>query len=152
MHSEAMTPGPPLHTLPGDRALSADDVRWCYRQLLLREPDIAVASRIAVVIDSALGAGTARVDDPGSVTLTLGFEDNHSTHPAAVLGTPVATRPFCWSHGKMSSMPVDVWMPGMPLLSTHLLGSPKNFTSPPKRFATGSTMQLATAATWICMP
>ena len=39
--------------------------------LLLREPDIAVASRIAAVIDSALGAGTARVDDPGSVTLTL---------------------------------------------------------------------------------
>lgn len=39
--------------------------------LLLREPDIAVASRIATVIDSAMGAGTARVDDPGSVTLTL---------------------------------------------------------------------------------
>jgi flagellar P-ring protein FlgI len=39
--------------------------------LLLREPDIAVASRIAAVIDSALGTGTARVDDPGSVTLTL---------------------------------------------------------------------------------
>ena len=39
--------------------------------LLLREPDIAVASRIAAVIDSALGPGTARVDDPGSVTLTL---------------------------------------------------------------------------------
>ena len=39
--------------------------------LLLREPDIAVASRIASVIDSTLGAGTARVDDPGSVTLTL---------------------------------------------------------------------------------
>ncbi len=39
--------------------------------LLLREPDIATASRIAAVIDSALGAGTARVDDPGSVTLTL---------------------------------------------------------------------------------
>ncbi len=39
--------------------------------LLLREPDIAVASRIAAVIDSAIGTGTARVDDPGSVTLTL---------------------------------------------------------------------------------
>ena len=39
--------------------------------LSLREPDIAVASRIAAVIDSAMGAGTARVDDPGSVTLTL---------------------------------------------------------------------------------
>jgi flagellar P-ring protein FlgI len=39
--------------------------------LLLREPDIAVATRIAAVIDSAIGAGTARVDDPGAVTLTL---------------------------------------------------------------------------------
>jgi flagellar P-ring protein FlgI len=39
--------------------------------LLLREPDIAVASRIAALIDSTLGPGTARVDDPGSVTLTL---------------------------------------------------------------------------------
>ena len=39
--------------------------------LALREPDIAVASRIATVIDSVLGAGTARVDDPGSITLTL---------------------------------------------------------------------------------
>ncbi len=39
--------------------------------LALREPDIAVASRIAAIIDSAMGAGTARVDDPGSVTITL---------------------------------------------------------------------------------
>ncbi len=42
--------------------------------LLLREPDLAVATRIAAVIDSALGAGTARVDDPGSVSLT--FKDS----------------------------------------------------------------------------
>ena len=39
--------------------------------LLLRDPDIAVATRIAAVIDSVIGTGTARVDDPGSVTLTL---------------------------------------------------------------------------------
>ena len=39
--------------------------------LLLRDPDIAVATRIATVIDSAYGAGTARVDDPGAIALTL---------------------------------------------------------------------------------
>lgn len=39
--------------------------------LLLREPDLAVATRIAAVIDSAYGKGTAKVDDPGAVTLVL---------------------------------------------------------------------------------
>jgi flagellar P-ring protein FlgI len=61
--------------VPGGGAIEADLPRANYiaasNALLLREPDIAVASRIAAVIDSALGAGTARVDDPGSVTLTL---------------------------------------------------------------------------------
>lgn len=40
-------------------------------RLLLREPDLATAARIATVIDSALGAGTARVEDPGAVALAL---------------------------------------------------------------------------------
>ncbi|HEX5581977.1 MAG TPA: flagellar basal body P-ring protein FlgI, partial [Gemmatimonadaceae bacterium] len=39
--------------------------------LLLREPDLATATRIAAAIDAALGAGVARVDDPGAVTLAL---------------------------------------------------------------------------------
>lgn len=54
-----------------DVALPREDYTKAVAALLLREPDIAVASRIAAVIDSVLGAGTARVDDPGSVTLTL---------------------------------------------------------------------------------
>lgn len=40
-------------------------------RLLLREPDVGTASRIAAAIDTALGAGTAKVEDPGAVTLTL---------------------------------------------------------------------------------
>lgn len=39
--------------------------------LHLREPDLMTASRIAAVIDSAFGAGAARIEDPGSVALTL---------------------------------------------------------------------------------
>jgi flagellar P-ring protein precursor FlgI len=40
-------------------------------KLLLREPDIGTAARIAAVIDSVVGEGTAKVEDPGSVALTL---------------------------------------------------------------------------------
>ncbi|MBX9928084.1 MAG: flagellar basal body P-ring protein FlgI [Gemmatimonadaceae bacterium] len=41
-------------------------------KLLLRDPDVATASRIAAAVDSAFGApGTAVVDDPGAITLTL---------------------------------------------------------------------------------
>jgi flagellar P-ring protein precursor FlgI len=40
-------------------------------RLLLREPDIGTASRIAAVIDSVVGEGSAQVEDPGSVALTL---------------------------------------------------------------------------------
>ncbi len=40
-------------------------------RLLLREPDIGTASRIAAVIDSVVGKGAATVEDPGSVALTL---------------------------------------------------------------------------------
>jgi flagellar P-ring protein FlgI len=61
--------------VPGGGVIDVELPRATYGSgtttLALREPDIAVASRIATVIDSALGAGTARVDDPGSVTLTL---------------------------------------------------------------------------------
>ncbi len=39
-------------------------------KLLLREPDLGTATRIATAIDSAFATpGTARVDDPGSITI-----------------------------------------------------------------------------------
>lgn len=56
-------------------------------RLLLREPDIGTASRIAAVIDSVVGKGTAKVEDPGSVELTLKDEE-----AAAQLATIQALR------------------------------------------------------------
>ena len=40
-------------------------------KLLLRQPDIGVAARIAALIDSVVGKETAKVEDPGSIALTL---------------------------------------------------------------------------------
>lgn len=40
-------------------------------RLLLREPDLGTAVLIANAINTAVGAGTASVEDPGSVALTL---------------------------------------------------------------------------------
>ena len=40
-------------------------------RLLLRQPDIGVAARIAALIDSVIGKETAKVEDPGSIALTL---------------------------------------------------------------------------------
>lgn len=52
-------------------------------RLILREPDIGLAARIAAVIDSVVGAGTAKVDDPGAITLSA--KDSAGGGPAAVL-------------------------------------------------------------------
>jgi flagellar P-ring protein precursor FlgI len=45
--------------------------------LLLREPDITMATRVATAINRELGDGTANVEDPGSIGLKLkeGKED-----------------------------------------------------------------------------
>jgi len=40
-------------------------------RLMLRQPDIGTATRIAAVIDSVIGAGTAKVEDPGAVAIAL---------------------------------------------------------------------------------
>ena len=39
-------------------------------RLLLREPDLVTAGRIAASVNSAFGGGSAKVEDPGSVALT----------------------------------------------------------------------------------
>lgn len=54
-------------------------------RLILREPDIGVAARIAATIDSVVGAGTAKVEDPGAITLTLKDSAGASAGPAAAL-------------------------------------------------------------------
>jgi flagellar P-ring protein precursor FlgI len=41
-------------------------------RLLVRQPDLATASRIAEAVNAAFGPGTAKVDDPGAVSLTPG--------------------------------------------------------------------------------
>lgn len=40
-------------------------------RLLLKEPDIGTATKIAAAINQAIGGNTAKVEDPGSVALTL---------------------------------------------------------------------------------
>jgi flagellar P-ring protein FlgI len=40
-------------------------------RFILREPNLTMATRIAAAIEGALGQGAARVEDPGSVALTL---------------------------------------------------------------------------------
>jgi len=40
-------------------------------RLLLREPDVGTASRIATAINAALGPNSAKVEDPGSIALTV---------------------------------------------------------------------------------
>ncbi|MBL8961383.1 MAG: flagellar basal body P-ring protein FlgI [Gemmatimonadetes bacterium] len=40
-------------------------------RLILRTPDIGTAARIAATIDSVVGKETAKVEDPGAITLTI---------------------------------------------------------------------------------
>lgn len=40
-------------------------------KLLLKDPDIGTATKIAAAINQAIGGNTARVEDPGSIALTL---------------------------------------------------------------------------------
>jgi flagellar P-ring protein FlgI len=59
--------------LPSGGVLERDLPRPAFAsasRLLLREPDLGNASRIVAAINAAVGAGTARVEDPGSIALT----------------------------------------------------------------------------------
>jgi flagellar P-ring protein precursor FlgI len=70
--------------LPGGGLLEADlprPVLATSTKLLLREPDIATATRMAAVVDSVFGAQIATVLDPGAVALAL---------PADAPGGPAA--------------------------------------------------------------
>jgi flagellar P-ring protein precursor FlgI len=61
-------------------------------RLLVRQPDLATASRIADAINAAFGASTARVEDPGAVTLTVaGGAERLSSFLAAVDTLQVTT-------------------------------------------------------------
>ncbi|MBV6521261.1 MAG: Flagellar P-ring protein [Gemmatimonadaceae bacterium] len=54
-------------------------------KLLLRDPDAGTAARIAAVVDSVIGKGTAAVEDPGSVALTL--KDGEAPSQLAIIGS-----------------------------------------------------------------
>ncbi len=60
--------------LPGGGLLEADLPRPAFAsvsRLLLREPDLGTATRIAEAINNEIGPGSAFVEDPGSVALAL---------------------------------------------------------------------------------
>jgi len=48
-------------------------------RLLLKEPDIGTASKIAAAINQAVGANTAKVEDPGAVALTINASADRAT-------------------------------------------------------------------------
>ncbi|HSU96209.1 MAG TPA: flagellar basal body P-ring protein FlgI [Gemmatimonadaceae bacterium] len=48
-------------------------------RLLLKEPDIGTATKIVAAINQAIGANTAKVEDPGSVELTLPATGDRAT-------------------------------------------------------------------------
>ena len=53
-------------------------------RLILRQPNLGTAIRIATAINGALGEGTARVEDPGAIQLTLPA-DAQAAGPAVTL-------------------------------------------------------------------
>jgi flagellar P-ring protein precursor FlgI len=53
-------------------------------KLLLREPDVGTAARIAAAIDTSLGAGTAKVEDPGAIALTFRDSADAATQLAKI--------------------------------------------------------------------
>lgn len=48
-------------------------------KLLLKDPDIGTATKIAAAINQAIGGNTAKVEDPGSIALTLPATGDRST-------------------------------------------------------------------------
>lgn len=53
-------------------------------KLLLRDPDVMMATRIATAINKEIGDGSATVEDPGAITLKFKDHDNHALMLARV--------------------------------------------------------------------
>jgi flagellar P-ring protein precursor FlgI len=78
--------------IPSGGQLEADMPRPQFAggtRLLLKEPDVTTASRIAAAVNAALGAGAARVEDPGSVALALPDSGDRATTLGRVAALPV---------------------------------------------------------------
>jgi len=60
--------------IPGGGLLEVDLARGNFAsssRLLLKEPDLGTATKIAAAINQSIGANTAKVEDPGAVALTI---------------------------------------------------------------------------------
>jgi flagellar P-ring protein precursor FlgI len=71
--------------IPTGGILEADMPRPQFAQsnkLLLREPDVTMATRIATAINKELGDNTATVEDPGAITLS--FKDQKDGLPLMI--------------------------------------------------------------------
>lgn len=67
--------------IPAGGLLEADMPRPQFAEsssLLLREPDVTMATRVATAINREMGDGTATVDDPGSISLKLKDSEKES--------------------------------------------------------------------------
>ncbi|MGI8510653.1 MAG: flagellar basal body P-ring protein FlgI [Gemmatimonadaceae bacterium] len=68
--------------IPSGGLLEGDMARSSFAsasKLLLKDPDIGTATKIAAAINQAIGGNTAKVEDPGSITLTLPATGDRST-------------------------------------------------------------------------
>jgi flagellar P-ring protein precursor FlgI len=78
--------------IPSGGQLEADMPRPQFAggtRLLLKEPDVTTASRIAAAVNAALGANAARVEDPGSVALALPDSGDRATTLGRIAALPV---------------------------------------------------------------
>jgi flagellar P-ring protein precursor FlgI len=82
--------------IPAGGLLEVDMPRPVFAQsnsLLLREPDVTMATRIATAINREMGEGTATVEDPGSVALNLkDMKEDHATLIARIQDMRVQTQ------------------------------------------------------------
>jgi len=73
--------------IPGGGVMEADLPRPAFAamsRLLLRQPDLGTATRIAAAINQQVGAGVASVEDPGSVALNLPAGDERPAQLARI--------------------------------------------------------------------
>ncbi|MDF1506061.1 flagellar basal body P-ring protein FlgI [Roseisolibacter sp. H3M3-2] len=78
--------------IPSGGQLEADMPRPQFAggtRLLLKEPDVTTASRIAAAVNQALGGTAARVEDPGAVALTLPDSGNRAEVLGRIAALPV---------------------------------------------------------------
>jgi flagellar P-ring protein precursor FlgI len=68
--------------IPAGGVLEGDAARTNFAnasRLLLKEPDISTATKIVAAINQAVGANTAKVEDPGSIALTIPATGDRAT-------------------------------------------------------------------------